>query len=152
MTRRQAQDRWALRHAQQSTGRPVRALGAWELRRHLRAAGRPGLGLSPQQQERFAQEGAEHCSRRCFPGERACSGVWPGSPDPGLSETPSLRGGANSGGDTGEESLSPTRWSKVGGEPVGRREQEVEFKAHSKRQEGASGLPLDRNAPPLPSL
>lgn len=124
-------------------GRPVGAHGGWELRRHLRAACRPGLRLSPQQQEGFAQKGGKHCSRRCFLGERACSG---------LSETPSLRGGANSGGDTGEQSLSPTGWSQVGGEPVGRREQEVEFKAHSKRHEGASGLPLDRNAPPLPSL
>lgn len=35
---------------------------------------------------------------------------------------------------------------------MGRRGQEMEFKAHSKRQAGARGLPLDRNAPVLPSL
>lgn len=91
-----------------------------------------------------------------------CTGGWralfsaafraAGQPRPASQGHCPSQGRANSGGDTGEESLPPTGWSKVGGEPAGRRGQEMEFKAHSKRRAGPEASPLDRNAPVLPSL
>lgn len=99
-----------------------------------RAGLRPGLGLSPQQQSVCPEDSA--LFSKTLSGRRACPGARPGSPDLASRGHRPSQGRASSGRGTGEESLSPPGWSKVGGEPGGRRGQEVEFKAHSKRQEG----------------
>lgn len=48
--------------------------------------------------------------------------------------------------------LAPSGWSKVGREPTGAGGQEMEFKAHSKRQRRDLDLPQDGTAPPLSSF
>lgn len=125
-------------------GRPLGAHGAWGLRPAPESGLQTRPRLSPQQRA-WSARGRRALFSDAFPaGGRACPGVWLGSQTLASQGHCPSQGRASSSGDTGEESLPLTGWSKVGGEPVGRRGRRWSLRHTASDRRGPEASPEQR--------